>query len=392
MKLNKILLTASLMLGGLCANAQETVTEYVFQPHWYGQAQFGLQETLGEGAFGKLLAPNAQLAVGYKFNPYIGARLAVNAWQSKGVLNFEGSHKWKWNYVAPTVDAVVDLTNLIGGYNPNRLVEVNLIAGLGINIGFHNKEANQINNALTSQIKATPDFADQVPGGYVGAVPEGYNVLGNIWDGTKTRFLGQFGLDVNFNITEQLQVGLELMANSLSDNYNSKVGSNADWYFNGLVGVKYAFGPKCETVTRTVEVPVQEPVVVEKVVEKIVEVPVQVETPAKVEREAMRRDIFFPISNTKVPSSEQSKVAAIADYLQENPEAKVTVTGYADKGTGSLQLNLRLSKQRAQTVANELTTRYGIAASRITVKSMGESEFQPYPDPVQNRVAICVAE
>ncbi len=394
MKLNKILLTASLLLGGLCANAQETVTEYEFQPHWYGQAQIGLQETLGEGAFGKLLAPNAQLAAGYKFNPYIGARLAINAWQSKGVLDFQGSHKWKWNYVAPTVDAVVDLTNLIGGYNPTRLVEVNLLAGLGINIGFHNKEANKINNALTAAIKQQPTFDNPVPGGTIGAlVPANYNVLGNIWDGTKTRFVGQVGVDVNFNVTEQLQVGLELMANSLSDNYNSKVGSNADWYFNALVGVKYAFGPKYETRTRTIEPPVApEPVIVEKVVEKIVEVPVQVEKEVVKEEVTMRRDIFFTISNTTIAKSEQAKVQQIADFLKENPESKVVITGYADKGTGTMAINLRLSKQRAQTVANELMKKYGIPASRIEVKSMGESEYQPYSDPVQNRVAICIAK
>ena len=57
MKLNKILLTASLLLGGVCANARETVTEYVFQPHWYGQAQFGLQETLGEGRVRQIAQP-----------------------------------------------------------------------------------------------------------------------------------------------------------------------------------------------------------------------------------------------------------------------------------------------------------------------------------------------
>ncbi|MDE5886050.1 MAG: OmpA family protein [Muribaculaceae bacterium] len=391
MKLNKILLTASLLFSGLCANAQETVTEYVFQPHWYGQAQIGLQETLGEGAFGKLLAPNAQLAAGYKFNPYIGARLAVNAWQSKGVLNFEGVHKYKWNYVAPTVDAVVDLTNLIGGYNPNRLVEVNLLAGIGLNIGFHNKEANALNNQLSADLKA-PGVIPDLPGAVQTGVPADYNVLGNIWSGSKARFLGQIGFDVNFNVTEQLQVGLEVMANSLSDNYNSKIGSNADWYFNALVGVKYAFGPKYETRTRTIEVPAPEPVIVEKVVEKIVEVPVEVEKPVVKEEVTMRRDIFFTISNTTVAKSEQPKVQQIADFLKENPESKVVITGYADKGTGTMAINLRLSKQRAQTVANELMNKYGIPSSRIEVKSMGESEYQPYPDPVQNRVAICIAK
>ena len=386
MKLNKILLTASLLFGGLCANAQETVTEYVFLPHWYGQAQFGMQETLGEGGFGKLLSPNAQLAVGYKFNPYIGARLAVNAWQSKGILKMKGQDdpRWKWNYVAPTIDAVVDMTNLIGGYNPNRLVEVNLIAGLGMNIGFGNGGANDINAAYLKQVSGAAG-ANQIYGA-------DYKLLGNAWDGTVVRFLGQFGLDVNFNVAENVQVGLEVMANTLSDNYNSKIGSNSDWYFNALVGVKYAFGPKYETRTRVIEEPA--PQVIEKIVEKVVEVPVEVvkEEPVKKEVEMLRRDVFFKINTTAIVGSEATKVATVADFLQEHPDAKVTITGYADKGTGSLQLNLRLAARRAEAVANMLKTKYGISASRMTVKSMGEAEDQPYPDPVQNRVAICIAQ
>ena len=87
-----------------------------------------------------------------------------------------------------------------------------------------------------------------------------------------------------------------------------------------------------------------------------------------------------------------TKVAAIADYLQEHPDAHVTITGYADKGTGSLQLNLRIAAKRAEAVATALRNNYGISASRMTVKSMGEAEAQPYADPVQNRVAICIAE
>lgn len=381
MKFNKILLTASLLLGGLCANAQETVTEYVFQPHWYGQAQFGMQETLGEGGFGKLLSPNAQLGVGYKFNPYIGMRLAVNAWQSKAVL---GQDKWKWNYVAPTLDAVVDMTNLIGGYNPNRLVEVNFIAGLGVNVGFNNDEANDVNkklNAANAGITGDP-AADAILG-------KG-NALGNIWDGTKTRFMGQFGFDVNFNVTDRLQLGIELMANTLSDTYNSKVGSNTDWYFNGLVGVKYAFGPTSETRTRVIEEP--EPRVIERVVEKVVEVPAAVEQPVQKEAQVFRRDVFFKINKSIISTQEMTKVAAVADYLNEHPNATVTITGYADKGTGTKQFNLRLAAKRAEAVAQALKTKYGIAASRLTVKSMGSIEDQPYADPVQNRVAICIAE
>ena len=375
MNFKKILLSASILLGGLCANAQETVTEYTFFPHWYGQLQIGAQETIGEGPFGRLLsAPNLQLAVGYKFNPYIGMRLNVNGFQSKAVMDKVGGgqYKWKWNYVAPAVDAVVDMTNLIGGFNPNRLVEVNLLAGIGLNIGFNNKEANRIAAAYTG-------------------LPDGQKALGNLWDGTKARFLMQFGCDVNFNVAENWQVGLEFMANNVDDNYNSKVGSNMDWYINALVGVKYFFGPRSETVTRVIEAPVVEPQIIERIVEKVVEVPAQPVVEKK-EAQVLRRDVFFKINTTAIPAGEMSKVAAIADYLKENPEAKVVITGYADKGTGSLQLNLRLAAKRAEAVANALRTDYGIANDRMTVKSMGEAEAQPYPDPVQNRVAIAIAQ
>lgn len=374
MNFKKILLSASILLGGLCANAQETVTEYTFFPHWYGQAQFGVQETIGEGPFGRLLSPNAQLAVGYKFNPYIGMRLNVNAWQSKACMDKigGGQYKWKWNYVAPAVDAVVDMTNLIGGFNPNRLVEVNLLAGIGLNIGFSNNEANDIAKSYTG-------------------LPAGEKALGNLWDGTKARFLMQFGFDVNFNVAENWQVGLEFMANNVNDNYNSKVGSNMDWYINGLVGVKYFFGPQSETVTRVIETPVAEPQIVERIVERVVEVPAQ-PVQEKKEPQVLRRDVFFKINTTAIPAGEMSKVTAIADYLKQNPEAKVVITGYADKGTGSLQLNLRLAAKRAEAVANALRTQYGISSDRMTVKSMGEAEAQPYPDPVQNRVAIAIAQ
>ncbi len=376
MKLNKILLAGAMLFAGASAMAQEVITEYTYVPNWYIQGQFGGQETLGESSFGHLFSPNAQIAGGYNFNPYIGARLAVNAWRSRGAQNFQGAgvgdQLWKWNYVAPTVDAVVNMTNLIGGYNPYRLVDVDFIAGIGANIAWNNKEAHVANSKLTG----------------VGA--DGLELL---WDGTKPRFVGQFGFDVNFNVSEHVAVGIELMANVLPDGYNSKKAGNADWYFNGLAGVKYTFGPKYNKTTRTVEVPVQQPQIIERIIEKVVEqAPVtnvmdEVKAP-----EMLRRDIFFRINTATITKEEMYKVNEVAEFLKDHPNATVVITGYADKGTGTLAINLRLSKQRAQIVANTLKTKYNIASDRIIVKSMGEAEEQPYADPVDNRVAICVCE
>lgn len=374
MKISKILLSASLGLCAMCAQAQEA-TEYVYVPNWYIQGAIGGQETLGETSFGKLLAPNAQVGVGYNFNPIFGARLIVNSWQSKASITIDDVvSRWKWNYIAPTVNATVDVTNLLWGYDPTRLVSVGVFAGVGMNFGFDNGEANSVNKRLSASYGGN------------------YNVLQNVWDGTKMRFVGQFGVNLDFNVTDRVKVGLELQANVLPDGYNSKKAGNADWYFNGLASVKYAFGPTY--TTRVKKHNCGQPQVVEKIVEKIVEVPVKVvevqEAPCP--QQSFRRDVFFKIGRAIITKDEMYKVGEIYNFLKDHPEAKVTVTGYADKGTGSMALNLRLSKQRADAVADALVKKYGVDRSRITVKSMGEEEDQPYPDPIQNRVTIMIAE
>ncbi len=388
MKLNKILLAGAALFAGASAMAQETITEYSYVPNWYIQGQFGGQETLGESSFGHLFSPNAQVAGGYNFNPYIGARLAVNFWQSRGAQNFSilndagvetpYNQLWKWNYVAPTVDAVVNLTNLIGGYDPYRLVDVDLIAGIGANVAWHNDGAQQANKNI---LNSYPNPADPNNKG-----------LELLWDGTKARFLGQMGLDINFNVSENVAIGLEFMANVLPDGYNSKRGGDADWYFNGLAGVKYTFGPKYIKTTRTVDLPVQQPQIIERIIEKVVEPAPVTNVIEEVKPEMLRRDIFFRINTATITNQEMYKVTEVAEFLKDHPNAKVVITGYADKGTGTLAINLRLSKQRAEIVAKTLKTKYNIAADRIIVKSMGEAEEQPYADPVDNRVAICVCE
>ncbi len=381
MKINKLFLTASLALcaafGAAAQTAEEEVTEYVFQPHWYVQGQVGMQETLGETSFGKLASFNAQIGGGYNFNPVLGARLILNSWTSKGSICADGNRRnWKWNYIAPSVNITADLVNLIGGFNPERKISAGIFAGIGANIAWNNWRANTVNAQLSN--KLFPNMQNRP------------NVLRNIWSGTKARFLGQFGIYGDYAITENIKLGLELQANVLPDGYNSKKAGNADWYFNGLVGVKYAFGPSSRKVTRKVAVPVAT-----EVVEKIVEVPVVKEVIKEVIKEvpaALTRDVFFKISTTKVTKDEMYKVAEIARYLKENPDATVTVTGYADKGTGSLALNMRLAAQRAQAVVDALTKEFGISASRIKAASMGEEASQPYDKPELNRVAICVAK
>lgn len=374
MNFKKILYTALFAAGCLSASAQMTQTVETFNHHWFIQAQGGAQYTLGEVSFDKLISPNAQIAAGYQFTPVWGLRLSVNGWQSKGGSKTTlGRKYWKWNYVSPTVDATMDLTNLLGGYK-KRLVSVGLLAGLGANIGWENDEANRL---VTTGTLGNP-------------VGNDVTYLRYLWDGTKVRFTGRAGLFVDFHVSKRIDLGLEANANILSDHYNSKKAENPDWYFNALAGIKVRLGKVTKTVTK--EDPCGQTIVekiVEKPVEKIVEKVVykDKEVPA---RETIRRDIFFDIRGSVINDSEMSKVDDIVAYLKKYPTAKVTVTSYADKGTGNAKLNKMYSERRAKTTTDILIKK-GIDPSRISTSAKGDTE-QPYQENDKNRVSICIAE
>ena len=375
MKLNKVLLSGVIALSCVSASAQEAdKTVNVFTPHWYAQAQVGGQYTLGEIGFGKLLSPNVQVGVGYNFNQVVGARLSLNTWQSKAGQNVAGNvYKWKWNYVAPMVDATFNLTNLFCEYNPDRVVEFGVFGGIGANIAWGNDEAADAQKAILAG--AGKNLADvQAP-------------LENLWDGTKTRFVARVGANVDFRVSDRVKLGVELSANTLSDKYNSKKAGNPDWYFNALVGVKVALG---ETHTTKV-IPAPKPV--EKIIERIIEKPAPAPAPkveSKVVEENFRRDIFFPIGNTNIAKSQSTKIAEIVEYMKENPDAKITLTGYADKGTGSAAFNDKIAARRAQTVYNTLAAK-GVAKSRMIKESKG-CRVQPFEENDMNRVTICIAK
>ena len=397
MKLKKIFMSCLLLAGVLSTSAQEEYpkTVYDHNPYWYVQLQGGAQYTLGEIDFKDLISPNVQVAIGRQFNPVFGLRLQANAWQSKAGIEFgadaaaPGTAKWKWMYVAPGLDATFNLSNLFCGFNPNRLFNFSVFAGLGANIGWDFDKESNVTNAdlIATNYKSTMNM---------GYAPEN---IAYAWEGTKVRMFGRAGVAGDFKINDNVTLGLEVNANTLSDRYNGKKAGNWDWYFNALAGVKINLGKTYST--RTIEAPKVPEKVIEKVIERVVEKPVpqQVVEPTRavaqkkeVEETRFRRDIFFlKAGKTWIDKSEYQKVKEVADYMKEHPNCTVEITGYADRGTGNPKINSNLSQRRAQAVSNMLQRNYGIKKNRIKVDYKGDT-IQPFAKEIENRVAICIAE
>lgn len=352
----------------LTANAQtyeqvvrtETIETVTFRPHWFIQAQAGAAYTYGETKFADLISPAAQLSVGYKFSPVFGLRVGATGWQGKGSW-VAPRHDYKFNYIQPNLDAMISFTNWFCGFNPTRVIDIYGFVGFAANLGIKNDEARDLLNA-------------------------GYD-MSEYWEPTKFMPGARAGLGINFNLSNSFGLNIEVNGNMLNDHFNSKKGTKFDWQVNALAGITYSFGGRSQknvTVNEIIEQVYVEPVP-EPEPEPVV-VPAPVVEKKKIE--PMTQDIFFLINSAKIRTSEQEKVDALVAYMKANPTTKVTITGYADKDTGTSSYNMALSKRRSAAVAAALEAA-GIDKARITTEADG-SNVQPFKVNNRNRVAIAI--
>ena len=92
----------------------------------------------------------------------------------------------------------------------------------------------------------------------------------------------------------------------------------------------------------------------------------------------LHKEVFYDIrvSDNVDPSIIQAEVAK---FMKENPDSKVYIVGYADKGTGNARLNQMYAERRAETFKKDLVEKHGANADRIIIDSKGDT-VQPFPD------------
>lgn len=376
-----ILTAAAVLLSGAATSARDGLPKTdEFRGHWYIQVQGGVGQTVGETSFGSLISPSAAFNFGYRFTPVWGLRAGLSGWQGKGAV-LGPTEVYRYSYLQGSVDVTADICGIFSGYRAGRALSPYLFAGVGVNGGFNNSEANSLS----------------------GRFPED-NLL---WTGRSILPAGRFGLGTGIRITDAVHFNVEVNANILGDRFNSKRGSAVDWQLGALAGFTFNIGlkkgRKAEPVPSSAPVPVavqmpepsepsepSRPGAAEPSSESVDSA--ESGEPSSAESapqfNPVQEDIYFSIGKSVIRPGEKTKLAEVISLLESYPEAVITVTGHADRATGSAGRNLELSKERARNVAAALMDG-GVSGDRITVLYKGDTE-NPYSEPERNRVAICI--
>jgi len=362
MKKKLVLLAMSFFcLAGFAQSQEKALKQYGFWDNWFMQGQAGVGYTIGEPDFGKLISPTAALSVGKYFSPQVGMRLQVGGWEGRAGWDWKPVD-YSWNYAAVYLDGLFNLTNIFCSYKENRPFNLVGIVGVGYNHGFKNDP-----NA--------PKSTDNC--------------------------VARLGLQPNFRINEAWDFNIEVNANAVSDAYNSKLGSENDFYINAMVGFTYKFKnrgfelvrPYDEALVNSLNDEINQQRATIESLKANPKIVIQKETVVVKDTVSIfNSPILFTIGKSSIDKNQEIYVYNVAQYLKENPNVKVNIMGYADLKTGSKAFNQKISEKRAKRVAAELTNKYNISPDRFKIVEGRGDTIQPYSTNNWNRVVICVAD
>ncbi len=91
------------------------------------------------------------------------------------------------------------------------------------------------------------------------------------------------------------------------------------------------------------------------------------------EGKLVTRGILFDINSDKIKPESYGTLKEIAKVLSDNADVKVRIIGHTDSD-GTDESNLDLSKRRAASVKNALSSEFSIDATRMETDGKGESE------------------
>ena len=381
-KLFAVLAFAGLSMSGFAQDATPTekysVATNSFWSNWFIQVGADWNAWYSSEEHGQNLKTSpfkdfrsnagASVALGKWFTPGIGLRTKLQGVWGKRVYNpatkaiGESNKYWLLNE-----HVLFNVSNLLCGYNENRVWNVIPFAGGGIGRTMtNNLYAMDLSFGVQSTWKVAKHLNIYLEAGWnrietdIDGGSETNDKRG--WDSHDNNIYAELGLTFNLGKANWKKTpdvdAINALHQSELDALNAKLNdANAE-------------NERLKTLLAN-----QKPVETPAAVKEFVTTPVSV---------------FFNINKTNIASQKDLvNVQAVAKYAKENG-AKLLVNGYADSATGTPAINQKLSEGRAQAVADELV-KMGVDKENITTKANGGVD-ELSPISFNRRATVQVAE
>ena len=358
-KLLIVLAMCGLSMGSM---AQETTADPVekysvatnsFWSNWFIQAgadwnAFYSNEEHGQGLsrspFKSVRAtPGFSVAIGKWFTPGLGLRTKFSGVWGRTVVdeNKHSNHTWTLNE-----NVLFNLSNMLYGYNPNRVWNFVPFVGAGINRNCcYNRYAMNLSAGILNTFRVSKHVGVHFELGWNyaeqdldGIVQDGKG--STIWEGKDNKLYAELGLTFNLGKASWDKTpdvdAIKALSQAQIDALNAQLNdANAE-----NARLKNLLAQKKDATAAVKE---------------------YVGTPVSV---------FFNINKSVIASKKDLvNVKNMAEYAKDN-NANLLVTGYADSATGKPAYNQKLSEKRAETVANELV-KMGVSRDQITTEAKG---------------------
>lgn len=312
-----------------------------FWDNWFLSLNAGAQFTYlypeGSLKFKDRISFSGLAYVGKWFDPSMGMRLAYNGYDFKG-------NNGKLNYMNLHADALMNVTNMIMGYDAERLYNIIPYVGMGaVRVFDHNSYAFGFNAGILNTFRLNDSWkiniemgallADKAMDGMTGpkrafddvfSVTAGitYNIGGDTWNNSP-------------DISSLLMMNAAEMA-ALSDALAQEQNNNRN--------LRNQLAQKPREVVR--------------------------ETIVSGNCAFAPQSIFFALNSAKIAShKDMVNLKAVAEMAKAD-NVKLRIVGYADNATGDAKYNQKLSLERAQTIADELV-KLGVDKANLTIEGKG---------------------
>ena len=354
-KIRCMLAVMAMAIGTGVAYAGEGNSEKDYRPypHMFFGLNGGAQVSFTHYDFSKLITPSYGVSFGAYFNPVIGARLHVSGYENKGGIK-SLNETYDFNTVTGSADLLLNVTNMFRS-DKDRVFNLILLGGVGLAGAWDNDDFH----ALAAKAAQNYPMA---------------------WQDRRLSHNVRLGMQLDFNIAKHFGLNLELAANNRADRINSKTTDRNDWAATASLGLIFKFGQKKTEKMAEEPVPVAEEWATRTDTVWYDDITYR-DVPEKVTYED---NIYYKIRLSEPDPA--SKIQKIADFVKAHKNCSVQVTAYADKATGTPELNMQYSKERAEKVVAALV-KAGVSRSVITSEYKGDT-VQPFAENDKNRVAI----